>query len=567
MKKKTIPSLILTLTGLIICSLTFIYYCPGTLKNIEANNPVWGAEDFFYETLRQPGGVGFIITTWLAQWFYCPIIGGILSGLIVSIISILSGYAVSKRGSHPFLAIVPVFCLASTLIFPDLEKLVQLLTALLLLTGYIKLRSSNKSSAWSLLAVLFWPVVGAETMTTLFISFIIIQLNAKLKDLIYPIIGIVCVYLLPILWSHFIFFIPEADRSAFNLITPSNFVIIYSALISYAGMFKHEWSSKTIRAFYFLCYLLLISAIPFHYAYHNGKNSEERFRQLEQAAEENDWLKVKAITQDPESWSNPLFLRYALLAESELGTLSNNLFKYPVNSTTDLYFWRHTGNKDCSFFNSLFYRNIGVADEYMHQIFEMGTKIHPQMSARTIRHLTEAAIMQHDQKLAKKYYMLACHSQKNKNWQRKAKQMLEKLNVENTSTNSVPERSGFFIGTFLPKIEFTYMAVDDTSNLKRITYMLCSTLLEQDLQKFQNGLMYFEKQLPAQLPEAFLEAYLILKTMNPQLNLKFTLHEEKTRNWIQFLDLKENQDFQRISQYYSGSYWNYYFFKKPKRLQ
>lgn len=569
MKKKTIPCLILTLTGLISCSLTFIYYCPGTLKNIEANNPIWGAEDFFYETLRQPGGVGFIITTWLAQWFYNPIIGGILSGLIVSIISILSGYIVHKKGIHPFLAIVPVCCVASTLVFPDLEKLVQLLATLLLFTGYIRLHIRNKSVAWSLLIILFWPIIGTEAVMALFISFLIIQLtiSPRSSNLIYPAIGIVCTYLLPTLWSKLIFYIPEEERLSFNPITPSTLIILYIVLVCCAGRLKHNSSPKFTKAFELLCYLPLIIAIPAHFAYHNGKGTEEQFRQLEQAAEANDWLKVKAMTQDPKSWSNPLYLRYALLAESELGTLSQNLFKYPVRSTTDLYFWRNSSQEKYAFFNSLFYKNIGVADEYMHQIFEMGTKTHPQMSARTIRHLTEAAIMQHDQKLARKYYLLACRSQKNPKWQERIRQKIETLNKENPSTNAVPERSEFFIGTYLPQIEFAYMAMDDTNNMKRINYLLCSILLEQDIHQFLEGLSFFEEQLPQKLPRVFQEAYLILKTTNPELNLKFTLSEEEVQNWIRFLNLKEKQDYQTISQYYPNSYWTYFFFEKPKQLQ
>lgn len=569
MKRKIIPHLILALTGLITCSLTYIHFCPGTLGNLEANNPIWGAEDFISETLRQPEGLGIIISTWLTQWFYSPIIGGILTALIICAISLLSGYIVHKKGVHSFLAIVPAFCVASTLVFPDLEKLVQLLAALLIFASYIGLHIRNKSAAWSLLIILFWPIAGTEAVLALFISFLIIQLTESpmSTNLIYPAIGIVCACLLPTLWSQLIFYIPEEERLSFSPESPSTLIILYTALVSCAGKFKHSYSPKIIKAFELFCYLLLLIVIPSHFAYHNRTGTEEQFRRLEQAAEANDWLKVKKMTQDPRSWSNPLYLRYALLAESELGTLSQNLFKYPVRSTTDLYFWRNSSQEEYAFFNSLFYKNIGVADEYMHQIFEMGTNTHPQMSARTIRHLTEAAIMQHDQKLAKKYYQLACSSQKNPKWQERIRPKIETLNKENPSTNAVPERSAFFIGTYLPQIEFAYMAMDDTNNMKRINYLLCSLLLEQDMHKFQEGLSFFEKQLPQKLPRVFQEAYLILKTTNPELNLKFALSEEEVQSWIRFLDWKEKQNHQMISQYYPTSYWTYFFFEKPKLLQ
>lgn len=567
MKKTVIPILASLLTGLIVCALTYFYLCPGTIRHIEAANPLLGSEDLIPETLRTPGGISSLIGFWLAQWFYRPETGCLLTALTVCIISFLSGYTVKQNKVHPLLAIVPVLCTAATLVFPNLEELVRLLLALMLVAAYAHLYLAGLSAAWGLVALLFWPVVGTETSIAVFLGFFLISLNTlrKRTDLIFPLLGILGIGVLTLLWNRLISYIPDEERFTFQLKNPVNLIILYTTLIPFCKRFRFAFSEKAKKIFEAIACLLPIIAIPLHFQVHNNKpGSEEEFRQLEQAAEDGDWLKVKSITANQQTWSSPLYLRYALLAESELGTLGENLFHYPVHSTTDLYFCR-VNLQDFSFFNSLFYKNIGVADEYMHQIFEMGTLYHPQMSARTIRHLTEAAIMQNDQKLAQKYFSIACNSQKDKVWLNQTETALN--NIKDSADQSVPERSEFFIGTYLPQTEFMYMAIDSPENGKRLTYMLCSLLLEQNIKKYGEVLAFFEDQLPDQLPRAFREAYLLARTLHPQLQLKFSISEAEVKDWINFLKCKEKKDFQTLSQHYRNTYWYYFFLEQPKKLQ
>ena len=111
------------------------------------------------------------------------------------------------------------------------------------------------------------------------------------------------------------------------------------------------------------------------------------------------------------------------------------------------------------------------------------------------------------------------------------------------------------------------MLEDDSTNTERMNYMLYSLLLEKEITKFGYALKIFENKLPEHLPKAYNEAFVLLKTMDPKINLKYQLSEMSIKEWLDFLDLKEKNQQQEVTRKYRNTYWYYYFFITPKEMK
>lgn len=569
MNTKKYPFYLGNLLFWIVNVLTLVIYYPATIRNIEAQNPLLGAGDFIAETLQYPGGVIFVMNTWLQQFFVSTWSGAIIIATITSICSLCFKHILSSQESKGS-AIMGIILAGVALFisFPNLLVLLHLCCALLLFCLIVTWHHSYQNNWGDLIIVLFYPILGTTATVNLGLALLLKALIVyrKSKRWIPSAVSLILTITFMLFWNRYISYLTSVEKQFFSMDMPT-WIMMTLPLIGLLihkvhGKFsKHkktiiEWGTYTAAAFLFPILNLTQKDIV---------KLQEKQYQLEQAAESGNWPLVYQLANANRPNYTDLQLHYALLAENEMGTLADNLFNYPVSSTTDLYFWRRT-EKDASFFNALFYKGLGVGDEYMHQIFEMGTPIHATTSARTIRHLTEAAIMQKDKALAQKYFDLAQSCQKNKEWTLQTGQKLKQL-IEEQTTDSIPDRSPFFIGTYEPKIEFVYMSMNDSCNIKRTNLMLCSFLLEKDIRRFKQALGIHQNVFKQKLPQAYAEAYLMANTDDKNYVLSLNLPEEKIQAWMNFLQLLNQKQITEINRQYIHSYWYYYLFTDVKALE
>lgn len=544
---------------------------PAIIKNIEAQNPLLGAGDFISESLRYPGGLLFIANTALQQLFVSPWIGAAIAATLASICA--CSISATLRTKQMQAASVIGFILAAAILFfefPDILQLLQTTLALLLYCLYSYIRA-GKNNTWNWLPVVFllaFPVLGTAITFSLYTAILfhdlIISRNPRIWG--FSALGMILTVIVSCLWSDYVFYLNEQQRQLIADNTCHSLIMLAVPFIPLLSGTVKKIAAK-IR---FACVewgirLLAVLMVPLLYLTQKSKiMAQENYYAMEQAAESADWHKVHQLANANAPSYTDFQLRYALLAENEAGTLADHLFSYPVASTTDLFFWRNTG-KQASFFNGLFYKSIHVADEYMHQIFEMGTQNHSTTSARTIRHLTEAALMQGDMKLAQKYFKIARKSQKDLTWTENIEKQLDHGGIQ--ETKNIPDRSAFFIGSYEPKTEFIYMALNDSSNIKRINLMLCSFLLEKDMKRFQQALSAYPKLFRTHLPNAYAEAYLMANTENPNYSLPLQIPQSKVQDWMRFLQLLNEERINELTQYYGNSYWYYFLFTDVKPLK
>lgn len=540
--------------------------CPATLKNIEAQNPLLGAGDFISESLRYPGGLVSIANTWLQQFYVYPWLGAALTATLITACSLSIGVALRSLKTR-WAALVGLI-LASVILFvefPNQLTLLQITLSLLLYAGYAALKTRNRSAGLAIACLLVFPVLGSAAAFGLYLAFLLTDLaeSRRVGSWIYSAVGLFLSILFPYLWSEGISYLDENQRQLFRMDALS-FVLPLLPIIHLFSKSKANTTDIKHPAVEWGCHLAAALIIPALFLIQKGKIAQkEDLYHMEQAAEEGDWSTVYQLANANRPNYTDLQLRYALLAESEAGTLADNLFFYPVTSTDNFYFNRKT-EVIPAFFNALFYKSVGVGDEYMHQIFEMGVQNHASASARTIRHLTEAAIMQGDKALARKYFDIACRSQKEQQWTERTAQKLNELNSTQVTKDSVPDRSGYFIGSYAPKLEFTYMALDDSTNTKRINLMLCSFLLEKDMGRFKQALSMYRELFRQHLPNAYAEAYLLANMDDRNYVLPFDVPQNKMQDWMNYLQLLSEDRIGEINQQYSNTYWYYYLYSNAQ---
>lgn len=108
------------------------------------------------------------------------------------------------------------------------------------------------------------------------------------------------------------------------------------------------------------------------------------------------------------------------------------------------------------------------------------------------------------------------------------------------------------------------MALDDSTNTKRINLMLCSFLLEKDMGRFKQALSMYRELFRQHLPNAYAEAYLLANMDDRNYVLPFDVPQNKMQDWMNYLQLLSEDRIGEINQQYSNTYWYYYLYSNAQ---
>ena len=134
----------------------------------------------------------------------------------------------------------------------------------------------------------------------------------------------------------------------------------------------------------------------------------ESYYQLSSFADNKQWQEI--IDYIPyEERQDPIKLRYAMLADQQLGTLGEHLFTYLISSGEDFLF-SHSTNPIHLNFNRQFYDCMNIPDEGLHMAFEYGVLTENGLCMSSLRHMLDYTLRSGDIKAAEKYiYLLKQH--------------------------------------------------------------------------------------------------------------------------------------------------------------
>lgn len=205
-------------------------------------------------------------------------------------------------------------------------------------------------------------------------------------------------------------------------------------------------------------------------------------------------------------------LRYALLAESALGTLPENLWDYPIQDENQ-FLYPHQTRYIASQFNRLFYLNLGIYDEAFHHAEEYGLLQPNGICFSSLRQMTDCSIEEGDFEIAAKYLEILSRSSCHKAFVKERRKELSIRKSSNRQMKSVPLRADNFVGGFPMPIEMLRLAryyQDSPHRKQMVDYAICSYMLRGDRNRFLIATKAFDIYNDKELPKAyrqFLERY------------------------------------------------------------
>ena len=215
-----------------------------------------------------------------------------------------------------------------------------------------------------------------------------------------------------------------------------------------------------------------------------------------------DLLYRENIRRDAQR-GNATALRYALLAESALGTLPDNLLDYPINDE-NLFLYPHQREYVTLQLNRLFYLNLGIYDEAFHQAQEYGLLMLNGDCFSSRRQMADYSIEEGEWEIADKFLHILSKSSCHKDFVRERRALIP--NPYSLIPNPNPLRADNFVGGFPLPIEMLRLAryYEDSPNRKKmVDYALCSYLLRGDVNRFMIVLQSFDYYKDKELPRAY----------------------------------------------------------------
>ena len=204
---------------------------------------------------------------------------------------------------------------------------------------------------------------------------------------------------------------------------------------------------------------------------------------------------------------NSVALRYALLAESALGTLPENLFDYPIREENQFYY-QHETEYVASQFNRLFYLNLGIYDEAYHHAQEYGLLQSSGNCFASLRQMADYSIEEGDFETAEKLLEVLSKSCCHKTFVEERRKKLSIRKSSNRQIKSVPLRADNFVGGFPLPIEMLRLARYYGScpqQKKMLDYAICSYMLRGDTERFLIATKAFDIYKNRELPKTYRE--------------------------------------------------------------
>ena len=458
--------------ALLVLMLVFVIYTitkfPYTYITMEGDDFWVLTKDYWQLKLAMLPAFTNWFADFLMQFYRSPYIAATIQALVLGMTGMLAHTVLmkllgNKRGLC-WLALLPPVLLAFYCTF-SLSFQLQCLFFFALLLIYVSL----KSFKWRLLCGLLCVPLGFLLMRTPLLAILIVAQTLsnreKLKHSIGGgLAGAVLLAITPLAYSQQIAFIPFEERY-------TEWGTYFDPLTS-----KYNQDGEYIKK----CVCLA---------------NEGRWKDL---------LYKEHIRSDAQR-GKAASLRYALLAESVLGTLPENLLDYPIHDE-NLFLYPHQTEYIASQFNRLFYLNLGVFDEAFHQAEEYGLLQRNGVCFSSLRQMADYSIEEGDFETSEKYLQILSRSSCHKDFVEGRKERIQKTKSGNSK--SIPLRADNFVGGFPLPIEMLRLAryyQDSPHRKKMVDYAICSYLLRGDAEKFIIATKAFDIYKDQELPKAYKE--------------------------------------------------------------
>lgn len=446
-------------------------------------------DDFWVATWdfwRLKLGMTPALTNWLAdylmQFYGKPYVGATIQAVVIGATGVLFRALLSGKGWWTFLALLPPVLLAFCYPF-SLSFQLQTLFFFAMFLGISWIPRDN----WRRLARLVAIPVSFMLMILPFQFVLAFPLVLRSKDegerrpkdlwkSACGLVAVVLLYLTPHIYSQQVAFIPFENRFV-------DITAYWEPLTS-----QHLRNNENIRKMVCLA-------------------SEGRWKDL---------LYKEGIQRDAQR-GNAIALRYALLAESALGTLPENLLYYPINDER-LFLFQNDQNVVAQQLNRLFYLNLGICDEAFHQAMEYGLLQRNGICFSSLRQMVDYSTEAGDWEIAERFLHVLSKSTLHKRFveERQAKIQNPK-GLTSNGESEAPQRADNFVGGYPLPIEMLRLARyyggkgtaeqgQQPADIKKmVDYALCCYILRNDANSFRIVLGAYDYYKDGPLPHAYSE--------------------------------------------------------------
>jgi len=304
--------------------------------------------------------------------------------------------------------------------------------------------------------------------------------------------------------------------------------LLFLLLLLYGVMTCKSYGKK---AFYLIIPLILLALTPLAYSQQVAfipfeqryldwgfqsislrdkyNQNGEYIKKLVCLSNEGRWedLLYKARIKSDARRGNIVALKYALLAESALGTMPENFFDYPIQDETQ-FLYPHTSEYVASQFNRLFYLNLGVYDEAFHHAEEYGLIQTNGNCFSSLRQMVDYSIEEGDWEIADKYLQILSRSSCHKTFVKERRAKMEE--AKKTFNKDIQLRADNFVGGYPLPVEMLRLGryyQDETQRKKMLDYAICSYMLRRDANSFMIATQAFDIYKDKELPKAYKEFF------------------------------------------------------------
>ena len=291
--------------------------------------------------------------------------------------------------------------------------------------------------------------------------------------------------------------------------------------------------------------------------YDTRNKNQEVIGKLEYYGEHGEWGKILELVSPQDAQRNELKRRYALLALSETGRLSSQMFRYGITNPEDFLFYDRE-EPFCRNFNALFYRSINLPNEVIHQCYQQGVQSSFGFSFTILRRMADTYIELKDYTLAKKYIDILSHSSYQDEWIKSRMPSLEAIRNEKPeyTMKDVP----FTIGTFLETV--SSMVDRYTNERKYADLLLCGILADKNGNNFYPVFQIIAKRFFAngeKIPHYYEEALLLIAEQEKEILTKYQISRESREHYVDFMNLVQQGRTNAAKRKYPDTFWAHIF--------
>ena len=555
MKRFHICLLSATLVWFLLLLLCF----PYTINSVEADDLFLWDGEFLKQVLTRCSGVMYLLEDFICQFFSVTWLGALITAIIVALPVEFLYLALRRLGkeSWGYLAFIPSqFILFFT--FPYLESPLRYMFFVLLIYLYTLFRKDVSRIIYAFLIILpsFCLLAWYEVclMYLVFAAFELVVKKSRIgAALMLVFLGISL--FVPGIWSDYVDFIPFKDRPSLNVDNMFPLKLLPFYLLTVALYFvplkwhlnlKLQWSLSILSIVVFGVVMRTSETLAF----------EEKSAKLSSLADAKDWESIISDFPYDEVIKSRILTSYVLLAMNATGSMADNLFAYPINSP-EMFLFRHEEKPFYVNFNRQFYDNIGIWNECYHMAFEYGVTQRENDCFKAMREKIDYSIKLHDFAAAHFYLDLLSKSCFNNDFVASRRDAIEAAEKQSAQAPKLPYISDTYVGAYPMASEMFRLFERNEKSKKILDYVLCSLLLNKEVEKFAIVLQHYNLYQGDRMPLAYSEALAACKMKNPGLvNIDYDHDQDKY-----FADFLQRANQQQDISEYATTYWAYLYYR------